>query len=305
MDKAMQGAVVKVAKRAGFEPAALLAVVEIESLGRAFEMDHITPCLLFERHIFYRQLKKLAPGKLPAAEAQGLTRQKWDRATQYKDEGTSQARLQLISKARSIDEEIANQSASWGVGQTMGFNAKQCGFSSATAMVTAMADVTVQIEAMVREINSNKSAAPLKRHDWANFARLYNGAGYAANRYDVRLEAAYDKWVKALDPNDAETGEERVIIPPSRNAEPESMGKSSIGNGAIVTGGSVASGGGLLVVNKIADHLDDVSDGFFAKVVHILTTPGIVLPLLCIFLAVGGCGYIWYKRHQMKQSEGL
>jgi hypothetical protein len=31
----------------------------------------------------------------------------------------------------------------------------------------------------------------LKSHDWSTFARLYNGAGYAANHYDVKIAQAY------------------------------------------------------------------------------------------------------------------
>ena len=30
-----------------------------------------------------------------------------------------------------------------------------------------------------------------RNKDWPTFARLYNGAGYAANAYDVKLAAAY------------------------------------------------------------------------------------------------------------------
>jgi hypothetical protein len=33
----------------------------------------------------------------------------------------------------------------------------------------------------------------LRQHDWATFARLYNGAGYAANSYDMKLAAAFRK----------------------------------------------------------------------------------------------------------------
>jgi hypothetical protein len=37
---------------------------------------------------------------------------------------------------------------------------------------------------------------PLRRHDWAGFARKYNGPGFARNQYDLRLRAAYERAVQ-------------------------------------------------------------------------------------------------------------
>lgn len=34
----------------------------------------------------------------------------------------------------------------------------------------------------------------LQRHDWAGFARGYNGAGYKRNNYDEKLRQAYNKY---------------------------------------------------------------------------------------------------------------
>jgi hypothetical protein len=35
---------------------------------------------------------------------------------------------------------------------------------------------------------------PLQAHDWASFARGYNGSNYAINRYDIRLNAEFQKY---------------------------------------------------------------------------------------------------------------
>lgn len=307
MDKSLQDAVVKVAKRNSIEPAALLAVVEIESAGKPFEEDGKTPRLLFERHVFYRELSKRAPDKLDFAIGQGLTRTSWDRKTQYKDQGSSKSRLALIARARKVDIDCANRSASWGVGQTMGFNAEGMGFATATEMLEFMMreGVSGQIDCMVREIKRNKLDAKLKRHDWPGFAKGYNGAGYAQNQYDVKMEAAYHKWINALNPHDPETGAEPVIIPQSRVAEPESMATSSIGNGSIAAGGAAATGGGILVVDKILDHVDDVPQTVWERVFNILTTPSITVAVVLLFGAIGVCGFIWWKRHRMKAEEGV
>jgi hypothetical protein len=34
----------------------------------------------------------------------------------------------------------------------------------------------------------------LKEHDWAGFARKYNGPGYAENAYDQKLKNAYENF---------------------------------------------------------------------------------------------------------------
>jgi N-acetylmuramidase len=68
----------------------------------------------------------------------GLASPKWSKATQYKDQGKSAQRIARITHARAIDENVANRSASWGLGQTMGFLAEEPGFTDATEMVDHM-----------------------------------------------------------------------------------------------------------------------------------------------------------------------
>jgi hypothetical protein len=45
-------------------------------------------------------------------------------------------------------------------------------------------------------IKSNKLDTHLRKHDWARFARGYNGPGYAENKYDEKLARAYAKHSK-------------------------------------------------------------------------------------------------------------
>src|SRR5262245_30302431 len=219
---------VKVALRQKIAPAALMAVVEVESAGRALEEDGKTPRLLFERHVFHRELARRNPARLQAAVAQGLAIPKWNRTTQYRDQGSSHGRLVVLARARAVDEDCANRSCSWGVGQIMGFLAEGQGFRNATAMVNAMiaGGVPAQVECMVREIKSRKLDAALNRHDWTSFARSYNGPGYAQNQYDVKMAAAYGKWMKRLagrklvELAPASPATQPIDIPVTRNAEP-------------------------------------------------------------------------------------
>jgi hypothetical protein len=198
---AVISAVVRVAKANKIEPAALLAVVEVESSGVPFEHDGVTPRFLYERHVFYREVRKLrGKARAEAAIRAGLGRTNWNKAVQYSDQRSSPARLALMKKAKGFDEECACRSASWGLGQTMGFHAETQGFPNAIAFVEWMTKggVDAQIEAMVKEIKKSGLVSKINAHDWAGFAYRYNGAGYAQNQYDSRMANAYRKWVTKL-----------------------------------------------------------------------------------------------------------
>lgn len=192
-------ALIDAARKNAIEPARLLALVEVETSGKTFEQDGRTPALLYERHVAWRQAGKVSARLRAAFAAVGLAIPKWSRSTQYKDQGTSAGRLAVIAKARAIDEEVANQSASWGVGQTMGFLYPELGFDSACAMVDHMTgNVAGQIECMIAELKNKRLIGPLNAGDWKTVARIYNGPGYAANRYDTRLADADKRWSRKL-----------------------------------------------------------------------------------------------------------
>lgn len=193
------------------EPEALLAVVEVESAGKSLEIDGKTPCLLFERHVFYRELKKAGKDQhLTYAVAAGLAIQTWSPTTQYKDQNTSAKRLDLLKRARAIDNECALRSCSFGVGQTCGFLAEEIHFADAVHMFGFMVDggVPAQVDCMIREIENKHLSAKLNGHDWAGFARVYNGPGFARNNYDSKMEIAHKKWV------DRGLGDVRPVPPP-------------------------------------------------------------------------------------------
>lgn len=178
------------------DPAALLSIVEVETAGQPLEHDGRTPTFLFERHYFYRVLKRIMPSLLARAVALGLAIPKWSRATQYRDEKTSAGRLALLAKARAIDEECADRSCSWGLGQTMGDNCRDLGFGSAVELVDFMVagGVPAQLDCMVREIKHLDLVGPLNRREFVTVARKYNGKGEAANHYHDRLADAYRRW---------------------------------------------------------------------------------------------------------------
>jgi peptidoglycan hydrolase-like protein with peptidoglycan-binding domain len=192
-------ALVRAAESNGIDPCGLLAIVEVETGGKMFEADGRTPSLLFERHVCYREAEKVSLKLRQQFERAGLAIPRWNKATQYKDEGKSAQRLDLIARARAIDEEIANRSASWGLGQTMGFLCHDLGFDTATEMVAHMTgSMDGQIDCMVREIKRSHLVEPLNDHDWKHVAKTYNGSSYSENRYDQKLAAAYARWSRKV-----------------------------------------------------------------------------------------------------------
>ncbi|MEM9205565.1 MAG: N-acetylmuramidase domain-containing protein [Pseudomonadota bacterium] len=176
----------KAADLIGCDLPALRAVVSVEARGKGFGVDG-RPIILFEPHILYRHL---GPGaKRNRAVKYGIAARKWG-AIPYPR--TQAARYRQLSAVISIDETAGLKSASWGLGQVIGFNHHAAGFPTVQDFARAMtASEGDQLLAMARFIVTNKLDAAIRAHDWARFARGYNGAGYRKNRYDTKLAAAY------------------------------------------------------------------------------------------------------------------
>ena len=51
-----------------------------------------------------------------------------------------------------------------------------------------------QLELFTNYIINSHLDDELRNLDWAGFARGYNGASYAKNKYDVKLKTAYSKY---------------------------------------------------------------------------------------------------------------
>ncbi|RWB98847.1 MAG: N-acetylmuramidase family protein [Mesorhizobium sp.] len=168
----------------------LHAFLDVETTGHGFDAQG-RPIILFEPHVFFRNL---SGAKRAQALAAGLAYQRWGQSPYPKD---SYPRLKA---ACAIDETAALKSASWGLGQVLGENYAAAGFLTVQAMVEAMkADEELQLLAAVNFIKANKLDDNLRAHDWAGFAKGYNGAGYRKNAYDTRLANAYRKWSRIKD----------------------------------------------------------------------------------------------------------
>lgn len=175
----------KLSKQLGVEAAALQAVMKVESSRGAFLAPH-KPYILFEAHKFSKHTKHKYDESYPK-----LSSPYWDR-TLY---GTYDYEWSRLMEASKLDHEAALKSASWGKYQILGENYQACGFDDVFAFVAAMKESEQkQDEAFVNFIRAHpKMHQALQNKDWATFARLYNGPGYKANKYDERLQAEYER----------------------------------------------------------------------------------------------------------------
>ncbi len=178
------------AKLLGVETAALRAVIEVECKGSGFNADN-TPVILFERHVMRQRL--IANGQAKTVDLMMVKRP--DLCSKSTGGyGLYSAQHGRLNAAAQYHRASALESASWGIGQVMGYHWKALGYSSLQAFINAMyKDEASQLDAMCRYIQVNGLVNALKNKDWKAFARGYNGIAYANNSYDVKLANAYKK----------------------------------------------------------------------------------------------------------------
>lgn len=149
------------------------------------------PKILFEAHVFDRE----TDGKFRASHP-NLSSARWDRKLYI----GGQAEWQRLYRAMQLAPRAALRSASVGRYQIMGFNHKAAGFETVEQFWDAMKESERrQLGAFVAFITSKKLGAALRQisnlhADCIPFAKGYNGSGYAANNYHVKIAKAHAKW---------------------------------------------------------------------------------------------------------------
>lgn len=162
----------------GTDACTLWSLIAVETSGYGF-LPSRRPKILFERHIFSR----LTQGRYDAAHP-GIS------APQRGGYAGGEAEYGRLEQALALDRGAALQSASWGLGQIMGYHAATLGYGDAGAMVEAFCDgEDAQLDGVARFIRRNAVLNDsLRRRQWQTVARLYNGADYACNEYDRKLD---------------------------------------------------------------------------------------------------------------------
>lgn len=182
------------AKSINVPVAALRAVMQVECKGSGFNADG-TPVVLFERHVFRQRLIANHSGNTYIADQVMKARPDLCN-TSAGGYGFLSAQHGRLNAASQYDRTSALESASWGLGQVMGYHWKDLGYASIQAFINAMyKDEASQLEAMCKFIKTNSLDQYLHKLDWSGFAFHYNGSGYKSNQYDTKLAAAYKGFI--------------------------------------------------------------------------------------------------------------
>jgi len=179
---------IQAADALGLPVATVRAVNQVESRGCGFLPNDDRPAILFERHVFYQRLTQrgIDPAPLAAAQPNIVNQARGG----YQGGAAEYVRL---ASAELIDTATADESASWGAFQIMGYHWDRLGYASIDEFVACMESSEAhQLDAFVRFIKADSGLlAALKAKKWAVFAKGYNGPDYAANLYDAKLVQAY------------------------------------------------------------------------------------------------------------------
>jgi len=175
----------------GAPPAAIRAVIQLESGGAGFGADG-RPIILFEPTVF----STLTGGRFDASHPL-LSQPDVKRA----DLGRTQAERWIrLEQAFTLDSSAALRATSWGLFQTAGLHHQAAGHPSVEAFVADIAkSETRQLAAFQNVLQSRQLADELQRQDWEGFARIYDGEENAV-RYGALLEQAYAAVLAKLDP---------------------------------------------------------------------------------------------------------
>lgn len=166
------------------EPEAIMAVARAESGFHGGFYKDGSIVILYEPHVFHRR----TCGQYGTSHPH-LSYQKWD----PKKYGSTASIIRRFNEACTLDNEAAHWSTSWGLFQIMGFHHATLGFHTAVDMAEfAKKGENEHLWLFSQFIKANPVMhKALQDKDWTTFARLYNGAGYAQNRYDAKMAQFY------------------------------------------------------------------------------------------------------------------
>jgi len=172
----------EVLNRLGGDAPSLWALLTVETRGFGFLADR-RPKILYERHVFHKRTQ----GRFSAAHPDVSS----SLSGGYEGGAAEYARL---ARAISLDRQAAFESASWGLGQVMGFNAVKLRYVSAEEMVTRFVEgEDTQLEGALRFILDNPALeSAFRKKNWTRVAFFYNGEAYAKNAYHIKLERYCD-----------------------------------------------------------------------------------------------------------------
>lgn len=146
----------------------LWAIIRVETSGVGFNTDK-SLVIRFEAHKFEKFANTVAPYRKGSSQADVYDR---------------------LRRAANIDKLAAVKATSFGLGQTMGFNAELVGYKTngVFGMISTFADYEdAHLNAIVRYCTETGADKALQNKQYDKFAELYNGPGWAINNYANRI----------------------------------------------------------------------------------------------------------------------
>lgn len=169
----------------GCEVAVIKAVMAVEvGATSGFVADGSgRPTILFEAHLFSR----FTGGKYDAGYPDISTA---DHNWHLYRAGA--AEYERLYAACALDMPSAIRATSWGLFQILGDNYSIANANSPASFAAAMGDSEgQQLSAFTSFCRAMSLQIPMRDHDWATFARRYNGPDYETDDYDGKLADAY------------------------------------------------------------------------------------------------------------------
>lgn len=179
-----------IARRLDIDVASVKAVVEIE-VGRdqGGFVEPGLPIINFDLRQFRRMAIKNKTPLQKYAKSHAVV---FNRPNSKKYGSYQLAQHARLDAASEIDRQAAVYGTYWGMFQIGGANWKLCGTDSYEDFVDLMCrSERDQLELFANLIEKCGYTKYLRNHDWASFARRYNGPGYRKYKYDTRMAKAY------------------------------------------------------------------------------------------------------------------
>lgn len=183
----------------GCETAVIKAVAKVEAPRGGFLEDG-RPVILYEPYQFADFTQNKFDGQVIQIDNKfyplSVDRKKNPWSPANAKYGPSSIQYYKLDAAKKLDETAALKSCSWGKFQIMGSNFRACGFSSVQTMVEAMYNGEKEhLNAFIKFIKTNKIDDAMRKKDWPDIARKFNGPGFKQNKYDEKLEKAHEEFL--------------------------------------------------------------------------------------------------------------
>lgn len=199
------GTLTAVSQILGIEPACALAILLVESGGKGFGPSGM-PLIRFENHIFWKVWGSKNSAKFNECYKFGENGKNWE-GHYFRESSAGQwfkMHVDTTASTQALEWEALNMScklagssgylcASFGLGQILGSNSTQCGYSNVELFVKEMFDVKLQLLAMFEFIKRNDvTLNALRTKDFVTFASVYNGPGQPTV-YGQKIKERYEQ----------------------------------------------------------------------------------------------------------------